>query len=186
MATPFDTGLIASFSIIFPFLLTFAIVYGVLSATKTFDNNRGIQGIIAIVCAFSILMSSLIREVMNTMAPWFVLLFFFTVFTLASFKIFGATDNDIIGVLKSPDYRSINYFIMAVILIIGFGSLFKVLSDRGGIGSGNEINVTAPDGTVTVQNQESEFWNTIINTKVLGLIIIFLIATVTVNRLAGY
>ena len=39
----FDVGLLENFVIIFPFLLVWVIVFGVLSATKTFGDNKGIS-----------------------------------------------------------------------------------------------------------------------------------------------
>ena len=107
-------------------------------------------------------------------------------FSLIAFKMMGAGDDDILDVLKSPDYRYINYIIMIFLFIIVFGAVAKVMSDRGGIGATGATNITLEDGTVKQVSQENEFWDTIVNPKVLGMALILIIASMTVMRLASY
>ena len=107
MATVLDLGLLQKFEIIFPFLLVFVIVYAILSSTKFLGENKGIHSLIALAMAIMILFSATTREIINVMSPWFVVLFIFILFVLLAFKLFGTTDEDIMGVLKNPKYSFI-------------------------------------------------------------------------------
>jgi hypothetical protein len=183
MATPLDVGFLQNFSILFPFLLTFSIVLAILSMAKAFGDNKAIHAIIAFCLAVLVLFSDIATATINRMAPWFVILFFFIVFTLIAYMVFGATEKDIMGVLKSKDFSYINYWIIALALVIGIGSLTSVISERGGIGKTSpstvEINRTG------MPEQTSDFWATLTHPKILGMILILLVAMFTIQRLAG-
>ena len=77
MATFLDTGLLSYFSVIFPALLVFVIVYALLEKTKLLGENKAIHAIAAIAIALMLMLSRNIMNVINYMAPWFVLLFVF-------------------------------------------------------------------------------------------------------------
>ena len=202
MATPLNTTLIGHFDIIFPFLLVLVLSYALLTKFNIF-KSKSINSLLAFVLAVMMLTSTIARETLNTAAPWFILLFVFIVFILMSYMGFGATEGDIASVLKSPGYSYINLWIIAIVLVIIFGSLTSTISKYGGIGntdSGSEI--TSPDvssdssGTITSPgttsstsvstsnaSQESDFWSTLVNPNVLGMILILLIAVFTMQRL---
>ena len=74
MVTFLETGLINYFAIIFPALLVFAVVFALLEKTKIVGENKGINAIIAIVLAFMVMLSANVAEIINYMAPWFVVL----------------------------------------------------------------------------------------------------------------
>lgn len=193
MATPFEGfSLVENFSFIFPFLLVFLLVAGILTWIKPFGDNKGINWMVALVLAVITLFSPIVRESISTMAPWFILLFFFIIFTLVAFKIFGFSDASIMGAM-SGRYTYINFWVIALVIIIGIGSLMHVISEMGGLGpsgvegganadAGNaassEVNVQSPD-------QESAFWSTLVHPKVLGFILIMLIAMFTIQRLSA-
>lgn len=181
MATPLDLGLIDKFSIIFPFLLSVTVVYGLLTYTKMFGENKSIHVLIAGVVGLMLLISPTVREVINTMAPWFVLLFLFFFFLILAFKIFGTTDSEIMDVLKSPKYSYTVIWIIALVLIIAVGSLSSVTFKEGapkGVNETESARDTEASGAGT-----NAFWNTLFHPKVLGLALIFLIASFTVSRL---
>lgn len=183
MATPLDISFLQNFSILFPFLLTFAVITGILGMVKAFGDNKAIHAVIAFCLAILVLFSDIATATINRMAPWFVILFLFIMFTLMGYMVFGATEKDILGVLGSKDFRYINYWVIALALIVGIGSLTSVISERGGIGKTSagtvEINRTG------MPEQTSDFWATIAHPKVLGMIMILLVAMFTIQRLAG-
>ena len=76
----FDVGLLENFVVIFPFLLVWVIVFGVLSSTKTFGDNKGIHAIIGLSLAFLFILSKNAVAAVNMASPWFVLLFLFIYF----------------------------------------------------------------------------------------------------------
>ena len=182
MATPLDLGLLKEFGVIFPFLLIFIITYAILLKTKYFENNKGLASLLGLVLAVMVLFSPIARDTINTMAPWFVLLFIFILFTLMAFMIFGTTESDIMNVLKGERYGYINMWVIALVLIITLGSLTSVISERGGIGKTPTKVVIGENGEeVVVSEQTSEFWQTLVNPKVLGMVLILMIASFTIR-----
>jgi len=104
MATFLDLVLFEGFfQVLFPFLLSFAVVLGILTYTKTFQEQRSIQALIAFVVAVSTLLSPTVRSILNNMAPWFVLLFVATIFIMIGVKTLGASDDDVISTLKKKE-----------------------------------------------------------------------------------
>ncbi len=174
MATPMDIGLLKEFGAIFPFLLVFIVVYAILIKTEFFKDNKGLASLLAAVCGIMTLFSPIVRDTVTLMAPWMVLLFIFIVFLLVAFMIFGTTEKDIMSLIKSEKF-GIGMWVVALALIITIGSLVSVISERGGIGG--------DDGTEVPEDQEEDFWKTLANTKVLGLTLIFFIASFTIRSL---
>ncbi len=190
MASPLDFGLLSGrFSFIFPLLLVFALVYGILTFTKPFKENRGVYSLIALVFALMTLFSPIARLSINKMAPWFVLLVVCAVFFLIILKMFNISDTDISGVLKSNKYDYLNFWIFGIIALIVIGSIVSAVSDIGGIGAdGSSVrNASLEDreGDIDSANQESAFWATITHPKVLGLALLLLIGAATVQRMSS-
>ncbi len=186
MATPLDLGLFQHFQIIFPFLLVFAIVYGVLSYTKIFGENRLVYGLLAVFLGLVATFSTIARETINIMAPWFIILFFFLVFLLVAFRIFGVSEGSITSFIMSGK-SNIGLWITAFGLIVFFGSIATVISNQGGIGvTPANASATLAEGAEqgTAANQQTQFWATLVNPKVLGFILIMLIATFAVTFIA--
>lgn len=189
MATPLDvmkdSGL---FDVVFPFIFIFAIVYGVLSYTKVFgEEKKGIYGAIAAVLAFMSLFSDVVIETINRSAPWFVLFIIFIVFVMIGFMVLGTKEADIMGVLKNPEYNFVNWWIVAIVLIIVVGSLSQVIAEKKGgyppYGPGSNISEAADIADGELPQQESDFWKTLFHPKVLGFIAIMLIAYFTISKL---
>jgi hypothetical protein len=183
MATPLDLGLLDRFQVIFPFLLVIVIIYALLQFSKFLGTNKGVHALIAFVIGITVLFSSTVRDSINIMAPWFVLLFIFIVFMLMAFKIFGTTDADIMGVLK--EHNSAVWWIIAVAIVITVGSLTYVVSSSGGF---NLYGTPAANATGTGDAGgvgQSSFWATLFHPKVLGLVFVLLVGMFTIQRLAA-
>ena len=185
MATPLDVGLVKNFSIIFPFLLVLVVIYGVASFTKLFGDNKTMHALIALVLAISLMFSDTAREVINVMAPWFVLLFIFTVFMILAFKVFGTSNDDIMGVLKNKEFNYIIWWVVSIALVIGLGSLSYVTFGEGQTpeAAGLVGNVTY-DGEVSGKGTNT-FFKVITHPKILGMALILLIGAFTIQKLAG-
>lgn len=183
MATPLDVGLLQNFSIIFSFLLVLVIVYGIASYTKLLGESMAIHALIALLLAISLMFSPTVREVINLMAPWFVLLFIFTIFIILAFKVFGTSNEDIMGVLKNKEHSYIIWWTVAIALVIGLGSLSHVTFGTGqtpeAASTVGNITATSPDERGT-----SAFFSIITHPKILGMILILLIGSFTIQKLA--
>ncbi len=191
MATPLDTSLMSHFEVIFPFLFILVISYAILSSIKVFGDNKGIKLLLSFLLGVSMLFSTIARETINMAAPWFVLLFVFIIFALIAYMALGAEAKDIHGVLTGGNYRYINFWVLGIIVIIIFGSLTSVISKHGGIGnkldtgsSGSAATTASGNASqIPASEQESEFWSTLFHPKVLGFLLIMLVAFFTMNRL---
>jgi hypothetical protein len=183
MATPLDIGLLSNFKIIFPFLLSVFVIYGILSYKKVFGDNKTLHLLIALFVGFFILFSATVREIISTMAPWFILLFIFIFFGLIVFMSFGATETDIMDVVSNEKYRYIIWWFVALSVIIAIGSVTSVTFKEG---KPLGVNETTEGRTTTAsESGTSAFWNILFHPKVLGLTVIFLVALFTVSRLSA-
>lgn len=192
MATPLDISLIRQFDVIFPFLLIFVMVYAGLSFMKAFKDNKAIHAILAFVLSFLTLFSPLAIRTVNIMSPLFVILMIFILFALMIFMTLGPSESDVLKVLKSKEYQFTWYWILAFILLIGFGSFFKAVAEtQGGVpgygGTPGAPGQVAPAGPPIQGDpgQEADFYKTLFHPKVLGLIFIMLLGLFTINRLAS-
>jgi len=183
MATLLDLGLLSHFSIIFPILLVYALVVGVLSFTKLFGDNKSLNNIIAIALALSVSMSTMVVQVINTMSPWIILIFIFIMFLLMAYKFLGATDADIHSVIMKD--KTIVVWIIIIFFIIMLGSMGKLYF------SGTQTAVTTTDGNTTVITGQASgvgvgaFWATLFNAKVLGVIMVMMIAVFAIILLSA-
>jgi len=183
MATPLDLGILQHFEMLWPFLFVTTVMFGVLSYGKLFGDNKAVHALLSVLLGIMVLFSPVAVETINRAAPWFIVLFVFFMFAIVSFKIFGVTDENILWVFKSKDYGYVNLWIIALILIITLGSLSSVLSERGGIGKPISTSQATEGGEFS--EQEADFWATLFHPKVLGMALILLIATFTVQRLSA-
>ena len=83
MPAGLDIGIMNYFSIIFPVLIVFVIVFAILEKTKILGENKIFNAVLAIGFAFLVMLSKEIIAIISFGAPWFVLLFVFLVLLLA-------------------------------------------------------------------------------------------------------
>jgi hypothetical protein len=97
------------FSYVLPFMLIFALVFGILVRVKIFKENKMVNGIIALAVALMALQFN------------FVPLFFSQIFPrvgVALSIILGIMI--VIGLFMDPDSKAVNYFLLGVgVLIVG-------------------------------------------------------------------
>ena len=176
MATPLDVGLLQKFNVIFPFLLVFVMVYAILSRIEWFKEKQVFALLIAFILSLMTLMSRIAIRTINLMAPWFVLLFLFGVFVLIAYMTFGIKEETIMHTLTKSVYaKDFAYWVLALVLIIGLGSLSYVISTEAGWAglAGQEPDAEAVG-----------FFATITHPKVLGMVLLLLIAMFTVGKLS--
>jgi|TARA_B100002003_G_C14081303_1_gene520185 hypothetical protein len=174
MATILDIGLLQKFEIIFPFLLVLIIVWGILSYTKFLGDNKFLHSLIALILAVLVLMSDAIREVLNKIAPWFVLLILFIFFMLLLAKAGGVTDAEI---FTEFSWMKITFVIISFFILIYAVIDVMVWDDdtetQGDVVTGGEVGDSGASG----------FFATIRHPAVLGLAVILIIASFTISNL---
>jgi len=181
MATPLDTSLLQKFDIIFPFLLVLVLVYVVLGRVSWFKDKQALCFIIAFALGILTVFNNVAVRTINMMAPWFVLLFIFMILVLMAYMAFGVKEETILDTVTKGKYASdFAYWILALVLIIGIGSLTTVISEEKGFNTiGNETTAAPASG------EKVGFWETLFHPKVLGLALLLLVAMFTIQKLAA-
>jgi len=185
MATFLEVGILNYFSIIFPALLVFVIIFAILEKTKLLGENKSLHAIVAIVSAFLTMISTDIAAVINFGAPWFIMVFVFLTLMLLIYRFMGASEADLAAAAKE---KTVAWTIFAVSIIIVISSIShvygqKLLERSAGeadlaTGEAGERAIAAGDDTF-----RSELLDALFNPKVLGLMFIFLVAVFTVSLL---
>jgi hypothetical protein len=175
MASFLDIGLLQKFDIIFPFLFVLLIMWGVLSQVKFLGGNKALTSLISLVIALVVLFSASARAIINSIAPWFVIIFVFLILIFISFKTFGTSDVDIQSEFEWVP--KILFIVGAVILLYSVINVLvwdKDTETAADVVSGGEVGDSGAAGAFAVLRHPA----------VMGLILILLIATFTLKRLA--
>jgi hypothetical protein len=185
MVTVLESGLLEHFTIIFSLIFVIAIVYGIFQMGKVFGDNKGLHALIALIVGLLVIMVPDITSIISIMIPWFTLLFIFILFLLVAYKIFGATDSDILSVLKVDNVVIWVIIIVAIVIVIAsFSSVYgqKMLEKTTGESGNASGRVSTSDtGTTSYGSNVSA---TFFHPKVLGMIFILLVAVFTIALLA--
>jgi hypothetical protein len=188
MATPLDIGLLKVFELIFPFIFIITAGYAVLSNIDPFKKNPFYAAVTAAVFAIMTLASPIAMKTINTMAPFFVMLFIFAIFIMIAYGIFGYTDEEggMIKAITDGGYKkTIGFTILVLVLIIGIGSFASVVSQEKGF---TGLTADGQDTTGALQagdSEESSFFKTILHPKVLGLAVLLVIGYYTIDQLTN-
>lgn len=178
MATLLDIGLLKGFSSIFPFLFVLVVMWAILLRVKMFSSNKSFAAMVAFLAAIAVMFSPIAIKTINLMAPWFVLLFIGIVFVMITYQVFGIKEEAIIGVLTGTNYgENFGWAMFAIVGLIILGSLFTVLTEE-------KIEFRAGENvTLADQTPMQYFTGIVTHPKVLGFIVIMLIALFTMQRL---
>ncbi|MBW3018737.1 hypothetical protein KY329_00950 [Candidatus Woesearchaeota archaeon] len=181
MATFLDIGALQHFQGLFPFLLVLVLAYAIFSKT-VFKDKPGVSALLAFILAILTLTSGIAQKTINLMAPWFVIFLIFGILILIAFMSFGIEEKSIKDVLTGSKYgRQFFWWVLGIMIIIGFGSLFAVVNE--------EIDITQLHalGTNTTSagtgGAEAGFWGSLFDPKVLGMVVVLLVAYFTVSQL---
>lgn len=179
MASLIDLGLLEEFSFVFPFLLVFAISFGLLSKVKFFQSTT-INAIIAFVMGMLVLISGTAAKIISTMAPWFILLFVFLTFALIMFMMFGATEKNFHTLITSDLTIIWTLIITALVIVVGSASHVFFVE-----GQNLDPSIGVDPNDPNLVPFQGKLIKPIYHPKILGLILILLIATFAVRLLSG-
>ena len=176
MVTFLDIGLFQYFNVIFSILLIFAIVFATLHKTKILGENATINAVVAVSIALISLLSPTVIDLINFIAPWFVLILIFIVLLVLLYQMLGATEKDILGALRTEKTIQWAVFgIAMIILLAGFGHVW-----------GEKLAQQTLENEMTEEGAfEQNLYSILFNPKILGLIFVFLIAIFAIAFLAG-
>ena len=183
MATILDVGILQFFDPIFAVLLIFSIIFALLQKFEVVSKSLGINAIIAISIAFSVLLSGSLIEIINFMIPWFVIVIIFTVLLLLLFKMLGAKDEDILAALKKDN--------LLIWIVAGIGIVIMVAAFANGLGqslleeAGSAGVTEIGEGGVASGSFQQNVYATLFHPKVLGLLVLFGVAIFAILLLSG-
>lgn len=174
MATILDLGILNYFGIIFPFLLLFVVSYAILQKTKMLSGEATINAIIAIVVAFLGVMSNTIISLVSFIAPWFTVMMLFLILLLLLFAIMGVSEKEFFEAARTN--KGIQWSIIGISLIILIAG-FSVTIGQDFLDAGSQQD--------ELSDFEQNIFDIFINTKVLGMLLLFGISVFTVALLTG-
>jgi hypothetical protein len=187
METFLEIGALNYFSIIFPALLVFVIVFALFEKTKLLGESKAMHSLIAIVAAFLVMLSRDIIAVITFGAPWFILVFVFLTLLLLIYSFMGASEADITNVIKKDKVIQWTIFGIGVIIVVASISHIygqKLLEQAPGEEEGVTVGDVQEREEAEGRTYRSEVFDAIFNPKILGLIFIFLVATFTIALLS--
>ena len=179
MATPLDITVLKEFQGVFPFLLVLVLTYAILSQTDWFKGKQGWAALVSTIAALMTLFSSIAMKTINLMAPWFVLFIIFATLVILAYMALGVEKGTIVDVIKNDSF-GVGTWVIVIMLLIGLGSLFSVLNEEVG---GLET-LQGEDSSGSVEGS-SGFWQTLFHPKVLGLVLVLLIAFFTIKYMTS-
>jgi hypothetical protein len=182
-----DIGFLEYFSPIFVFVLVFVVVYAMFQFTKFMGENKVLHSLIAFFVAVIFLFSTAASDVVLFVAPWFTVFFIFLIFLIMAYKLFGATDDQIKTVISK--WHAGQYMVAAIgiiIMLFGLGSglgqnLLGYTQEEAAAG---EVTDLGEDSTATASYKQN-LVATIFNTRVLGMILILIIASLTIRAMSA-
>jgi hypothetical protein len=182
MATFLDISILGHFTSVFTFLLVFVIIYGMLEVFNVFgEGRRGLHAIIALAMGFIVIFTKSIVTVIQTFTPWFVVLILLIFFILFAVRMFGAGSGDIKAEIMKDGVIVTWIIVFTVIIFLfslgsGFGQ--KSLEEGTSTQPGTTVNATVPPGSTATGSFNQNLYNTLYHPKVLGLVLIMLIAII--------
>lgn len=175
-------GLFGQFSFVFIFILVWVVVYGILSYTNPLkDEKRGIYGIISFVIGIIVAMSSSAVHFIRTMTTWFFVLALFFFLIIFVFGLFGLKESNWINIIKDANVHSWVIILAIVVLLFALGSTFgQRLLEKGTGNADTTIQELETIETVEQTSFADNVLKTFVNPKILGMLLVFMIALFTV------
>ncbi len=178
MASILQVGVLKYFSLIFPALLVFVVVFALLEKTKVIGENKTVNAIIAIAIGFMVILFEDIISIINYMAPWFVLLFIFFILLLILYKLLGASDQNIAEFFTKN--KGLQFVLIGIGVIILIAAIAHVYGQRLLPVTDEGVNVTALEEPTSFKQN---VLNVLFDPKILGMIFILVIAVAAIALL---
>ncbi|MBN1275249.1 hypothetical protein JXA12_03075 [Candidatus Woesearchaeota archaeon] len=186
-----DLGFFGNFSIIFTFLLVYVIVYGILEMRKPFGaDKRNLNALLGTAVAVLVVVSGPMVSLVNYIIPWFLIIALIVFFILFALGIFGQ-GVDFSDLARKKQISTWIIVLAVVVLLFGIGNAFgQSKLEQGGWDGTEPVNTTnsgeddptglkntGTDGSsVATSDFATNVVNTLFNPKVLGLMLILLVA----------
>jgi len=185
MATFLDIGLAQHFSVIFPVLLVFVLVFALLEKSKLLGANKGLHSLIAVCIAIMMLFVPGLTMVINVMAPWFVMIFLLIIFFLLLLMTLGTKWEKVVEVASKWD--TIHWFLLVISLVIFIGALATVYGKS--LLPYSEVPGQTTNASVDTTTDTGDFnqnvGRVIFHPKTIGLVFVLMVGSLAIRLLAG-
>lgn len=183
MATFLDITGLEYFSTIFSMIFIVVVLYALFEKMKFLQDNKFIHATLAFSVGFILLLSKTALAVVQAMVPWFSLLFVFIIMMIFMYRILGIKEDDITKEAKSSTVVIWVIIISVIILLGAFSTVFgqELLTQTD---SGVPIR-NASQGDVGTDDFQNNVTQTLFHPKLLGLILILMIAAITIKMMAS-
>ncbi|MBN2566963.1 hypothetical protein JXB02_02660 [Candidatus Woesearchaeota archaeon] len=186
MANILELGLLEGFTKVFTFLLIFLVLFGAMELRKLFGEGKtGLHAVMALAIAFMFLVFPKGLELIQTMTPWFVILFIIAFMVIMIFRFLGASESGLMSTVERPGVYWTILIIIIIIFIASIGSVFFTGEEGAPTTTGGgAVPINASAGDVGGYG-EAAAWATIFHPKMLGMIFFMLIAVFTITLLSS-
>jgi len=184
MVSFLDLGLLEHFSVLFPVMFVFLVVFALLERFNFpigGEKGRGINALIALTLAGILLFSKNSLNIVSLLAPWFVIGIVFLLLLFLLFMMFGVKEDQFLKVVREDKLVNLSVVIISIILLMGAIAKTFFAATPDGSGGFGEAFVTGTAGSVG----EAAFWLTLFHPKVLGVLFVLVIALFAVKLLSG-
>lgn len=198
MATVMDIGLLSYFSVIYPVILVWAIVFAMLQKTGAIGKSMGINATVAVAISLMTLLSQSLLDMINFIVPWFAVVIIFLVLLVLVFMTMGAKEADLASAVKD---KAVYWTLVGIALIIVGAGVGKVLGQsftEASFQGGSNSVIQANNGTIppsaineggyistATPSFEQNIYGILFHPKVLGLIVLFAVVIFAVAFLTA-
>jgi len=183
MATILDVTILENFAVIIGMVFVMAVVFGILETIKIFGANRGLNILIAVLIGLLVLIFPDITKIIAISVPWFTMLFLLILVMLIAYKMLGATDADIASALTAD--RTIVWVVAIVCIVIVIAAASSVFGQKLLTGEEAAAEGFVPGASTSTESFSANVGATFFHPKILGLILIFMVAVFTMAILGG-
>ncbi|MDD5418034.1 MAG: hypothetical protein PHW96_04090 [Candidatus Nanoarchaeia archaeon] len=170
------------FDVLLPFLVVFAIVYGMLVKTKFLGERQSVNVVVAFVIAMMIALNESARSFLNSLLPSYTVFFIIIIMMVFIFIFFGFSGKNII---RSPPAYLMIFAFLLVLFLVALGSITG--DEIQGIGLGSDAistNETVGDWTKLPWGEQIILGFR--DPKVFSMIIMLVIFAVATYAIAKY
>ncbi|MBS3168198.1 hypothetical protein J4216_03680 [Candidatus Woesearchaeota archaeon] len=177
MATVLDTSLLSLITPIFVFLLIFVIIYSLLTKTKLFgDEKTAALNFLAAVCIAAVaVFAGKLTLVVAAITPWLVFVILILAIIFGMYSWLGLKNEEIWTTIGG---HITIYVVILIVILIGLVVVFEpeVTPFDEDTSSGDSVERGA-------QDVRSQVISTIVHPRVLGALIILVIAAISIKLL---
>ncbi len=166
------------YAYIFPFILIFAITYGILTSFKPFGSDQRVNLIVATVTGFLFISLSSAVAFMNMFMPFFMIALIIFLFVLMAFKFGGVSEETIVKTLQHPAGYGLILGVLVIIIAVTVTytqpQIFDIVQPI------NESEVSPEGFALTPEALMKQTTQTLYHPTIIGIIIMFVVFAVTV------